>query len=352
MVFVSRDAFTIPLSEAQVLHRTFTIKEKKMAVQNLRYKTAYGLSDPLLSVFPSPIVSQRSPSPNDGGQIGQVWVNTLTNQVYTLSSVEANVYNWAVSSTGGGGLTTAHTDAGDATTLANAMTFAGGTNINTAGAAHTVTINVANNPTFSGLVTAQAGLTVSGGNLVVSTGTITASIGSITSGTNITAGTGLKVNTFTAGVVQSGATGILSSSNGANGEILIGGGVAPVWTTITPGANIAIVNGANSITISANTGSETIRYTGVSTTPYVALSTDDYLGVDSTGGPITIELPNAPATGRVFIIKDTFGDSAANNITVTTVGGAVNFDANPSVVMTSAFEAIQVIFNGTFYEIF
>jgi hypothetical protein len=323
-----------------------------MAVQNLRYKTAYGLSDPLLNVFPSPIISKRSPTQNDGAQIGQVWVNEATNQVYTLSSVAANVYNWAVSSTGGGGLTTANTDAGAAATLANAITFAGGTNINTAGAGHTVTINVANNPTFSGLVTAQAGVTVSGGNLVVSTGTITATVGSITSGTNIIAGTGLRVNTFTAGVVQSGTTGILSSTNGSNGQILIGGGTAPVWSTITPGANIAIVNTANGITISANTGADTINYTGVSTSPYVVLSTDDYLGVDTISGAITIELPNAPATGRVFIIKDSNGNAETNNITVTTVGGAIDIDGSVSQVIASDYQAIQVIFNGTFYEIF
>lgn len=320
-----------------------------MAVQNLRYKTAYGLSDPLLSVFPSPIVSQRSPSPNDGAQIGQVWVNTLTNQVYTLSSVEANVYNWAVSSTGGGGLTTAHTDGGDATTLANAMTWAGGTNITTAGAAHTVTINVVNNPTFSGLVTAQAGLDVTGGTFDVTGNSI---LGGTTTAHNVDITGTFAVSSFTAGVLQSDAAGTISSSNGSNGQVLIGGGIAPVWTTINPGANIAIVNGANSITISANTGAETIRYTGVSTSPYVVLSTDDYLGVDTLALAITIELPNAPATGRVFIIKDSNGNAATNNITVTTVGGAVDIDGAVSQVLSSNYQAIQVIFNGTFYEIF
>jgi hypothetical protein len=57
------------------------------------------------------------------------------------------------------------------------------------------------------------------------------------------------------GVVQIDSTFKLGSSAGTNGQILIGStGASPAWSTITAGANIAIVNAANSITISA-TGS-------------------------------------------------------------------------------------------------
>ncbi len=109
--------------------------------------------------------------------------------------------------------------------------------------------------------------------------------------------------------------------------------------------------GTNTLTISA-TGTTTLTYTLVNTTPYVVLTTDEYLGVDCSGGAITIQLPNAPSTGRVFIIKDKTGSAVANNITVTTVGGVVLIDGATTFAMNSAYEAIQVIFNGTSYEIF
>jgi len=55
---------------------------------------------------------------------------------------------------------------------------------------------------------------------------------------------------------------------------------------------------------------------------------------------------------QVFIIKDRTGSAAANNITVTTVGGAVNIDGATSFVMNTAYQSIQVIGNGSTYEIF
>lgn len=120
---------------------------------------------------------------------------------------------------------------------------------------------------------------------------------------------------------------------------------------ITAGTGITITPTANTITITAS-GTTNLTYTLVNTTPYVVLTTDEYLGVDSSGAPIQINLPNAPATGRVYIIKDRTGSAATNNITVTTVGGAVLIDGATTFVMNTAFEAIEVIFNGTFWEIF
>lgn len=99
-------------------------------------------------------------------------------------------------------------------------------------------------------------------------------------------------------------------------------------------------------------GIATLPYTNVNTTPYVVLATDEYLGVDSSGGAITVQLPNAPVVGRVFIIKDRTGSAATNAITVTTVGGAVNIDGATTFVMNTAFESVQVLFDGTTYQIF
>lgn len=109
--------------------------------------------------------------------------------------------------------------------------------------------------------------------------------------------------------------------------------------------------GTNTITIDAD-GTTTMNYTLVNTTPYVVVATDNFLGVDSSGGAITVQLPNAPATGRTYAIKDINGTAAANNITVTTVGGVVLIDAAATFVINTAYQSIQVLFNGTKYLVF
>lgn len=120
---------------------------------------------------------------------------------------------------------------------------------------------------------------------------------------------------------------------------------------ITGGSGIVVTPGANTITISSS-GITPANYTNVNTSPYVVLVTDEYLSVDSSGGPITIQLPNAATLSQVFIIKDRTGSAATNNITVTTVGGLVNIDGATSFVMNTAYQAINVIGNGSTYEIY
>ncbi|MFI5332581.1 MAG: hypothetical protein ACHQVS_00600 [Candidatus Babeliales bacterium] len=134
-----------------------------------------------------------------------------------------------------------------------------------------------------------------------------------------------------------------------------GGAVPPTAGNIniigSGSINVVGNPGTSTLTIST-TGTTFLHYTAVNTSPYVVLLTDEYLGVDSSGGAITIELPNAPATGQVWVIKDTTGSAVAHNITVTTVGGVVNIDGATSYVMNTVHTSIEVIFNGSAYEIF
>lgn len=124
-------------------------------------------------------------------------------------------------------------------------------------------------------------------------------------------------------------------------------------TTITAGTGITVTPGANTITVSAS-GTSNFDYTGVNVgrSPYVVISTDEYLAVDSSGGAVTIELPNAPAVGRSYIIKDSTGSAAVHNITIISVSGAVTIDGSTTFVMNTNYEAIQVLFNGSTYEVF
>jgi len=182
------------------------------------------------------------------------------------------------------------------------------------------------------------------------------------SGNNITT-TGTGANTIgfsltgtTNHCLQIGnATGSLTSLAAAtNGQIPIGStGVDPVIATITAGTNITITNGPGSITISGST-SPILDYVSVAfpASPYTALVSNLFVSCDVTGGAITILLPNAPTVGEYWIVKDRLGLSNTNNITVTTVGGAVLLDGATIFVINLAYGSNQFIFNGTSYEVF
>lgn len=93
------------------------------------------------------------------------------------------------------------------------------------------------------------------------------------------------------------------------------------------------------------------NYTNVTTTPYVVTATDFYLSVNTSIG-ITIQLPDAPTANRLFVIKDRIGNAGTNNITVTTVSGVDLIDGSTSYVMASNYQSIQLLFNGTSYEVY
>ena len=161
-----------------------------------------------------------------------------------------------------------------------------------------------------------------------------------TFGTALVAGGGTGNTTFTAySVITAGttATGVFQNvvGLGSAGQVLTSSGAAalPVW------ASTSIASGYAPVT----------HGTG---TPYVVAATDYYIACDVTGGVITINLPNAPTNYTRYVVKDRVGLAATSNITVTTVGGAVTIDGATSFVMNTAYQAIDLIFDGTSYQIY
>jgi len=120
---------------------------------------------------------------------------------------------------------------------------------------------------------------------------------------------------------------------------------------ILGGTNVTTVRAGSTITINA-AGASSPVYTNVNASPYTVLAGDNFLSVDTSGIPITIRLPNAPVGIQSWIIKDRSGNAAANNITVTTVGGVVLIDGNAIYTMNTNYEAINVLWNGASYEVF
>ncbi len=199
----------------------------------------------------------------------------------------------------------------------------------------------------------------------ITTGSNNIGIGA-SAGSSLTVGNSNNILIGTTGTVGDNAR-IRIGTNGTQTTAFIAGidgvnvgSVAKVVTldsdqlgtaTITAGSGITVTPGANTITISGS-GLTPVSYTNVNTSPYVVLSTDQYISVDSSGGAITIQLPNAATLSRVFVVKDRTGSAATNNITVTTVGGAVNIDGATTFVMNTAYQSINIIGNGSTYEIY
>lgn len=213
-------------------------------------------------------------------------------------------------------------------------------------------------------------------------------------------GTGDLTLTVNGVLIGETTSAIVATAAGTNGQVLIGAtGSAPAFATLTStGATITFTTGANSLNLEATGGSGTTsfvtssgtatpssgvidiiqglntltsgatnvvtigeplfrlanNYTALthSSSPYTVLANDYYLSSDTTAGVLTINLPNAPTTNRLFIIKDRTGQAATNAITVTTVGGSVTIDGSTSYVMSVNYQSISLIFNGTSYEIF
>lgn len=141
-----------------------------------------------------------------------------------------------------------------------------------------------------------------------------------------------------------------------NGQLWIGAtGGSPAPATISVSNGITITNGANTIALSFDSAGSMDPYHRIvfGDSPYtVNTATDYYLGVDSTGGAITIKLPDTPTDGDSFIIKDYLGNAAAFNITVTTVSGVTLIDGSATYVMNVNYQSIQIFGGSSVWQVF
>lgn len=170
----------------------------------------------------------------------------------------------------------------------------------------------------------------SSGQACISGGTGAPTFGTLSVGGG---GTGLTTLTTAYGVVCAGttATGALQNAGaGTTGQVLTSGGSSALPSYQNAGLQIYAIRAA------------------VSSSPYV-VGTDYFIPVDTSTTAITVQLPNAPATGRIYVVKDASSNAATRNITVTTVGGTVNIDGATSYTMSTNDQSAQFIFNGTKY---
>jgi trimeric autotransporter adhesin len=191
----------------------------------IRKNLGYGLQNALQNLSPEPIAAQRDPGIKDFAQLGTIWSNQATLDVFILAAFVGGVPQW--------------------------LNVAGG-----AGVFDSVTATLGNITANLGDIVASAGdIIATLGDITAVAGTISGLVGNFT-GITVTANginsTGpLTIAALGAGVVQTDATGLVFSDNGADGQVLIGAGAgAPAWANITsPLGSIAVGNGANSITL-------------------------------------------------------------------------------------------------------
>ena len=188
-------------------------REHLMSV-NQPTNVSYGLSQPLITNNPAPIVSKRDPTPTDYAQITTIWSNVTTSSVFILASVIANIATWVeVASGGGAGIFASLTVA------PGPISLTGTTTINTAGAA---------------------------GTQIGTGGTGAVSIGNATGGTTITGGTISETGTVN---INTAGAGLTSIGVGGTGAVHIGN--ATGGTTISAG-NLNVAAGGSVVVASGN----------------------------------------------------------------------------------------------------
>ena len=186
----------------------------------------------------------------------------------------------------------------------------------------------------------EANLTFDGSVLAV-TGQLTASVG-VSASTYYGDGsrlTGIAGGGGGGAVGSQGPVGALqfhTASTGLSGSanlIFYSGSVAPLSNYLFLSGGIAM------------------RRAAVSTNPYTASANDFFLGVDTTSTAINIELDTSRfEVGAYLVIKDEGGNANANNITLS--ASASTIDGAGTMVIESAYAAVNIYTNGASWFVF
>lgn len=134
--------------------------------------------------------------------------------------------------------------------------------------------------------------------------------------------------------------------------------------TVIPSGNLVNVNGGDGVEVIANpdgSNNMVINITQVAAeyidvdanmSPYTVTSTDYFISVDSTLGPVTINLPDAPNQDRQFIIKDRTGQASLNSILIKSLTSASTIDLAATYTFTDNFESLELLYHSSNYESF
>lgn len=231
-----------------------------MATKRTAQRYVYGLDSSFIKLGPLPIEAERAPTTQDFTEPGTLWLDKTGNDIYCLLEIVANSASWRAIGSGPGVF-----------------------------------------DTLTATTTINAGTTITAGTGIVSTtGTLTLSA------------------IATAGVMINDASGVLSTTTGTDGQILIDATAgAPAWAAITAGAGINVANAANTITITA-TGATAVQYTADDANTVVpdGVGNVNILGGTNVGSTaaiantVTINVDDAPTFAGLVTAQAGFTQSA------------------------------------------
>lgn len=147
-------------------------------------------------------------------------------------------------------------------------------------------------------------------------------------------------------LLGSGVTGTLGESNVTRIGNISG-------TTPTGTLQMVVVNSTNQLGSQPITSAFAYTTVNHAQSPYTVLATDYFISVDTSGGTVVLNFPNAPTAKQTWIVKDRTGTASTNNISLTTPGGVVTFDGQTTYTLASNYSSVNILANSTpNYEIY
>jgi hypothetical protein len=196
-------------------------------------------------------------------------------------------------------------------------------------------------------------VSITGSNQNVAIGVSALQILTTSVGSNTAVGYS-SLNTITTGTENTAlgeaAGGSLTGSDSSN--ICIGnGGVSGDNNVIrigTQGTGTGEQNQTHIAGVINTVSGRVVKTTTPGAYPYTTLTTDFMILVDSSTAR-TITPLAAPVTGTMYIIKDSVGSAASNNITITPSGQ--NIDGAASALINTNYGSMSIVYNGTEWSI-
>lgn len=261
---------------------------------------SYGLNNPLQDVFPVPVKAERAPTAKDTRyEIGQVWVDQTSTQIYGLSSVASGAATWTLLGAGTSDLESLTGDTGgDIFPTAGNINILGGAGVTVTGNGPSSTLTISSTEELATLTGDTGGpLTPVGANI------------------NVLGGDGLTVN---------GSGDTLTVNRDANGFPITPFVVGPTgqagYSTIQAGVNAANTAGGGMVWIQSGTYNENLTlFDGIT------------LIGDSEQNTIIVGTHTPPTTGTLNISRVTLQgtnailqSAAAGSTTIIVEDTAIN----------------------------
>ena len=153
---------------------------------------------------------------------------------------------------------------------------------------------------------------------------------------------------------------VVETIRGSNNGTLV---PLPPAPAISPDAsnNIVLNSTNNNLTFSYTAGnvldltvstSPFVSYVNVvGPTTYIASTTTEFISCDTSGGAITVILPNNAAQGETFIIKDRTGNANVNNITIQVdgfvlTGFTIDNLVDQTRIINTSTQSLRLLCNG------